>query len=436
MRERVLKEAVICTLRQIPDMSSLDGLRRARTPQIRKLLAWLDQSGLALYFFANLRKHRALDQIPRLLRVELEARLKSNQARTRDMLEEFERIVTAFIRKDVRFCALKGFTLCPDFCPTVDLRHQTDFDFFVAPESLPAAKQVLRSFGYSLNTVGQSNDLTFETPLHHIPSAKDDIYAIPRHREVDLVTSSSALLNIDSHGVSFSGDSNCIALHHPQTKNLAGISFPALPVQDAFCVQVLHAFRHLLGSWVRASWLLEISNFINRHFGDDMLWREIAAQVGNDSKMRNAFGVITSLTNALFHSPLPEALSDWCLRPLPPRIESWVAQFGMKTALSGLDGSKLTLFVQREFVDDPASWPAYVRQRLFPVGRQSSVGIPTTGDPGARMTSRVSQWRHSFRRAAFHAGELFSLPVDAIRWKYALHSIDKRRILVSPVQAR
>jgi len=43
--------------------------------------------------------------------------------------------VESFNRDGVRFVALKGFTLTPAFCPAPHLRHQTDFDFLVAPDS-------------------------------------------------------------------------------------------------------------------------------------------------------------------------------------------------------------------------------------------------------------------------------------------------------------
>ena len=179
------------------------------------------------------------------------------------MLSEFARLVDTFRGNGVQFCALKGFTLTPEFCRDVHLRHQTDFDFLVTPDSLENAKRAMQSCGYDQGEIAESGEVTFTTPLRHIPTANDDIYATPRHREVDLLTT----LRLFAHGVSIpmpTPDFNDLA-----TKTLLDIAFPTLPSEEMFCLQVMHAFRHLLGSWVRVSWLFEIGYFIDRHYGDD-----------------------------------------------------------------------------------------------------------------------------------------------------------------------
>jgi hypothetical protein len=129
-------------------------------------------------------------------------------------------------------------------------------------------------------------------------------------------------------------------------------------------------------------------------------------------------------------------LADWCLQSLPPRIELWVAHFGMHTAVSDLDGAKLTLFVHREFVDDRNHWNSYLSDRIFPVGRHASIGTVANNDSWTRITAKVEQWRHTMRRSIFHVQSLFSLPVHAIRWKFALRSIERQRVQVSQALTR
>jgi hypothetical protein len=427
MRDRDLRVVLLSALCPVPDFSRLDVLRRSSASQLRKLLRWLDQSGLALYFLTQLQDNNALYRIPEELRQALEYRLNANRQRTLAMLGEFERLVESFHHSDVNFCALKGFTLTPEFCRSADLRHQTDFDFLVAEDSLEKAKHAMRCCGYEQETTREADEVTFATPLRHIPSPNDDIYAAPRHREVDLVTT----LRHASHGVSIDAPAACF--DRIENKTLHGLSFPALPAGQMFCLQVMHAFKHLLGSWVRVSWLFEIGYFVDRHHGDNDLWGEVIAQMGREAKPRNAFGLVLSLTKTLFPRRIPQVLHDWCLRSLPPRIEAWVTQFGLKTAISDLDGAKWTLFVHSEFVDHRNSWNSYVRDRIFPVGRQSSIGTVKTADVGTRIKGNVSQWRHTMRRSMFHARTLFSLPVEAIRWKYTLRALERQRVPVSPV---
>ncbi len=425
MRDRDLKAICIAALRPHPDFSKLPLTKRCSGTELRKLLRWLDQSGLALYLLHQLQQHEALDAVPADFRQALEHRLIANRERTLDMQGEFRRLVASFNDHGVHFCALKGFTLTPDFCPAPHLRHQTDFDFLIAAEWMENAKQALKSCGYAPQEIRDTGEVTFATPLRHIPSAQDDIYARPRHREVDLVLS----LRQQEHGVSIDAPPGC--LQRAQSMNLHQISFPALSLDDRFTLQVMHAFRHLLGSWVRLSWLVEIGHFLDLHYDDAELWRSVTARAGHNPNFRNAFGLIISLTQTLFPRPIPRGLDVWCLQPLPSRIATWVSEFGPGWATSDLDGDKLTLFVHRDFFDDPSSWHSYLATRIFPFGRRSSIGRVSTPAPGARIKARASQWLHSMRRVMFHARELAALPVEAIRWRRAVRSVERQRGLVS-----
>ncbi len=430
MRESDLRVLMLAALRPVPDFSRMFLLRHSNASQIRKLLRWLDESGLALYLLTQLQDHGVLGQVPKDFSAALESRLAANQVRTAAMLFEFARLVDSFRENGVQFCALKGFTLTPEFCREVHLRHQTDFDFLVILDSLENAKRSMQSCGYEEGEMTEPGEVTFATPLRHIPTSNDDIYAIPRHREVDLLTT----LHLSAHDVSIpmpTPDFNDL-----KTKILSDIAFPALPLEEMFCLQVMHAFRHLLGSWVRVSWLFEIGYFIDRHHGDEDMWRAIVDRMGCDARTRNLFGLVISLTRALFPRPIPEPLAEWCLQSLPARIETWVAHFGVKTAIADLDGAKFTLFVHREFVDDRAFWTSYVKGRIFPIGRRSSIGRVAITDTRTRITAKVSQWRHTMRRSIFHARSLFTLPVEAMRFRYALRSMERQRVLVAEALTR
>ena len=424
MRDRELKNIALAALRPEPDFSRVPLLHRCGQPQIKKLLRWLDQSGLALYLYNSFRQNDATESLPTQFRRALEHRSEANRARTLDMIAEFQRVLLSLERYNARFCALKGFTLIPDFVSMPSLRHQTDLDFLVAPESVDNAKEALSSCGYSEQPNPRSGELVFATPLLHVPSPEDDIYASPRHREIDLRIS----LQLEEHGVRMDMAPDCF--ERVQTKTSEGVTFPCLAPADMFCLQVMHAFNHFLGSWVRLSWLLEIGHFIGAHHGDAPLWDSIRQYSGESPLVRNAFGLIISLTNRLFPRPIPKSLDQWCLQPLPSRIQTWVSQFGYKSAVSDLDGGKRTLFVHREFITDHGFWNTYVRSRIFPIGRRSSIGRVTAATPGLRVKALTSRWVHGIRRATFHARELAVLSMEAIQWKYALRSAAKRRALL------
>jgi hypothetical protein len=445
MSDSTLQSLVIAALQPMPDFSSLNLLcqpRYSRPAQQNKLLRWLDQSGLALYFLHRLRQYSVADRLPASLREVLERRLVSNRARTAAMLDEFRRLTACFEANGIQFCALKGFALTPDFCPAPHLRHQTDFDFLFASGDLARAAHALESLGpvdqrYTQTEIRPTGQLTFATPLFHVPTAADDIYAPARHRELDLLPS----LQLDFHGASLHAPHDPLA--SIQHKTLGTVVFPALADDKAFSLQVLHCFSHLLGSWVRLSWLFEIANFLDLHHDNAPVWHSVVQrQTENQAATpnaatepfanREAFGLILTLTQSLFAARIPQPLADWCLMPLPAPIAAWVAQFGRRFAYADLNGSKLTLLVHRHFFQDRRAWPAYLRSRLFPFGRRSSLGSVSTAAPGARMKAIVFQWLHSMRRALFHLRELVSWPVEAIRWKRALLAAQKQSALLPP----
>jgi hypothetical protein len=433
-----LKAQTIAAFRHAPDFSVVDSLNRAAPSEQTSHLRWLDQSGLALYLLHRLAQHHVAHRLPASFRESLDQRQASNQARTADLFGEFRRIVSRFAshKPGINFCALKGFSLVPDSCPAPHLRHQTDFDFLVAPDFLAPASRILESLGYAQTEMRSTGQVTFATPLRHIPTAHDDIYALPLHREVDLLPS----LEFDFHGASLSTPSTPLASARMQS--LEDFSFPVLAPEDAFSLQVLHTFSHFLGSWLRLSWLVEISHILEAHRDNAALWRAVilrnshetcASASGNDNP-RQAFGLILSLTHHLFATLIPEPLARWCAAPRSLRapIAAWVSQFGDRFAQADLNGSKLTIFIHSHFIHDRQAWRRYLLSRLFPIGRNSSIGRVSIASRSAKIKAQVSQWLHSMRRGLFHTRELVSLPVEFIRWKRALLTQRKQRALVPP----
>jgi hypothetical protein len=416
MREAFLKRAILSVLRPQSDLAPIEVLRNCDRTTTKRLLLWLDQSGLALYFHHRLQREKALDLLSRDLRQALQQRTQQNRLRVHAMLSEFSSLNRSFRNHGVRYAAMKGFTLVPEYCPDPSLRHQTDFDFLIAPECAKDAAAALVSCGYELQESDVSGGMTFGTPLLHIPSRYDNIYDVPRHRQVDL----HIALWHETHCVSIGAPIDC--LDRLQPKNMLGVSFPALARDDMFLLQVFHAFQHLLASWIRLSWLFEIDHFLGTHEQDAALWHSVVDRASGDVKLRRALGLILRLTNQIFPRHLPTILQEWCLAPFPRRAEAWVRQFGVIWAISDLPGNKLTLFVHRDFVNDPNSWRKYLKRRIFPIHLQSSLSSGLHLSLKARVKARVGRCAYALGRVIFHVREMASLAMGTIRWRRALRS--------------
>jgi hypothetical protein len=366
----------------------------------------------------------AIDLVPGHFHEALESRAGKNRVRVKNMLSEFERLNHSFERHVVRYCAIKGFTLVPDFSPDPFLRHQTDFDFLIEPASIPQATVALKECGYKLEE-SSGGEMAFATPLSHIPTHRDDIYDVPRHRQVDLHT----VLWHEKDCVPLSAPLEC--LQRTERKTVQGVSFPSLASDDMFLLQAVHAFQHVLGSWVRLSWLYELDFFLGNHEYDADFWEAVSLRAGSDPQLRNALGLVLRLTSLLFSRLLPSELEKWCVAPLSREVEAWVVQFGAEWAISDFPGEKLTLFVHRSFFSDAKSWQKYLLGRIFPLHFQSSMMELADSTWKVKAKVAASRYVRVFGRAAFHVREAGSLAVNAVRWKRALRAAAKPSMLAT-----
>ena len=415
------KRIAIAALRSRPDYSRLRLLNETSPRERLQFLRWLDHSGLALYFFARLRDARELQNLQPDLRDALGQRYQSNAVRMRSMFADFWAVNAAFRAAGIPHAFLKGFALIPDFCSEMALRHQSDLDILVAPESLFSATQALEGCGYQRLADDDSLEFSFATPLQRVPNLHDDIYQTPPCKEVELRTS---IWN-DVGRVSLQVPQDCLA--RSRESNLQGTQFTSLCVEDTFLMQVLHAFGHLLGSWLRVSWLWEIHYFVEEHGGDGEFWRAFQARAGADPRLRRAIGLVVGLTAQLFDTRLPESVRIAYVDSLPERIHAWILHCGAEWALSDISGSKLTLFIHREFFDESQDWSAYLLRRIVPMSQSTSARPSGASDVKSRVKARLVAMSFTMQRLIFHASEALRLAWETIRWKQFLHSSRRQR---------
>jgi Uncharacterised nucleotidyltransferase len=414
MRNLRLKLAVLTALRASPDPSALGMLARASNRQIRGLLRWLDQSGLSLYLLWRVRESGGCRHLPARFRAELNRRLAANQTRTESMLSDFEQISDSFHKRDIPHAFLKGFTLFPAFSPAPELRHQSDIDILVPAQAIEQTKPAFGECGYSIAKTKPNGELHFSGPLRRIPSTSDDIYRMDYDRKAEIHTS----MWEDSNQVSLTIapdwlDRTCV-------RNLRGIRFVSLSEPDACMLQILHAFRHFLASWVRLSWLWEIDYFLRSRPNGDPLWAAVRELGGDDPILRNGAGLILALTNRLFGSPIPEILRNWCVDALSDRINCWIATFGTPWALSEFPGTKVTLFIHNDFLREHSAWRAYVLNRIIPLRQRPTLCDLDSLDRAMRARFTAGWTMYAAKRVAFHTRNFVSLSMDGLRWKHAL----------------
>jgi hypothetical protein len=423
MSNAVDKRAVLAALSFQPDFSGLATLPSLESQNGQHLLRWLDRSGLSLVLLRRLQTSQATPSISAEWLDALAQRLARNVLRTRDMLTEFKRVNDAFRAHGVTAVTLKGFTLAPDFCEDLSLRHQTDFDFLIDPDSVESAADALQRCGYSTSQLNKTAETCFLTPLRHIPSADDDLYALQHHRQVDLHTS----IFEQSPWIQVEVPQDC--LEHAHIQSVYGLDFLALSLADKFILQVFHAFRHSFRSWIRPSWLLEIGRCMELHQDDTALWTRIIEQAGSTGLTKYIFAFVLELVTRLFRTPIPAPLQGWTKETTSLAVRVWLDAFAVDWAISDWPGSLTNLLLAAEFIPERSLRIQYCRSRLFPRKSHASMGAVVTSNRNMFLKLQTTRLSYLAHRAAVHLKDMASLPMQHLRWKRALYmwSEDSRR---------
>jgi len=389
--------------------------------QCKRILQWLDDSGLAFYFLQRLKDRGATSAVPADILERLETSFASNQERTDDLRQRFDTINARFADAGISFAVLKGFSLVPQFCPMAALRYQGDLDYLVDEHSLAPARRVLNGLGYTEKKSKSSHESIFLSP-----GAKSGFRG---GKQYSLQAPHAVELHLDVWDESLHG---VFAPPRPFSPNAAwvragdGETFPSLSDPDEFLLQVLHACNHLFTHWIRMSCLLEIAYFLNQRSDDWDLWNRVEERVGRDLKLREFAVIIAEMAARLFDCPIPGPIHRWgaSLRP-GPRL--WLERYSRSWAFADipvhefdlLPESKLVLFLRQQYRSVcPSDSTAHPSGRRGSRPRQMLASI--TRNPA--LIVNLDWWQRQLlaRRIAFHvmAGLRYVCEIPRWQWRF------------------
>jgi len=401
-REQLTRQAVLMAFCD-PLPPQCSRLRRLTAEEWRRLLRWLDTSGLALYFLDRLTELRLTRIVPPGVLARLEQNLADNTGRMRSLLAESISIHGEFQRAGLSYALLKGFSLWPHSVPHPELRSQLDLDFLVAEEDILHAQSIVEQRGYRLRAV---SGRSWEFKTGHIPSGSlDSLYKSVPHRCIELHTGPDPRT---AHAL----------LASAETRVIDGAAVPVLAPVDLFLGQALHLFKHVCSECFRAAHLLELHRHVLARSSDRAFWARVRAKAEPDPQTRLALGIVTLLITEAIGGYAPEALSEWTVRQLPTNVRLWIDHYGSRAALAQFPGSKLYLLLQHEL--DSAGVPARrsLRRALLPLRLPPAVA-PATGNETAR--TRLLRYRMQIRflslRLRFHFVEGLLYLWERLRWQ-------------------
>ncbi|HJT00846.1 MAG TPA: nucleotidyltransferase family protein [Terriglobales bacterium] len=372
----------------------------------KRALPWLDSSGLALYLLNRIDDLNAGELIPNSVLARLRQNQGDNRDRTLALLDEMRVIQERFFARGVEFAVLKGYSLVPEYCPAAALRHQCDLDYLVACDHLDRAGHILHSMGYS-RVRRSPRTFTYSRSTGELPS-RDAIYQPALNYSVELHTS---LWDNDDVAVL---EALPQVLKRRQFHQASGLVFPVLAPEDRFIHQCMHVLSHTLQFWIRLAWLYEIANFLGRPSTDAAFWRLVEKRIGNREYIAKAVHLVTLLAARIFSidTPVPRA-GDY------PFLELWINEYGSRWAPHDLPGSKLSLFLFPEFMNQ-AKWRRLERQRLFPVHRPHAATQLDAAEPRRSIRAQVAEYFYASQRLKFHVREAAFYFREKPRWQLRL----------------
>lgn len=412
--KRTLRDAILNQLR-ITGGKSLPPMLRSsyNRREWEQTLNWLDLSGLAIYFFENIQSSGTSYTLPDFAVAELEKRCANNAARSHEMLAEFSSLVEAFEQAGVRYAALKGISLLPDYCPRLEYRTQYDHDVLVDAETFAAACGALDSTGYGRGSCEDSAVVVYRRPQPEIRFAQNS----------EALYSTRLARSIEVHRTLWEETEDCIRIHLPedfldrsQRRHWQGITFMALCDEDCLLFQVLHAFKHILRNWCRLSTFLEIAHFLDRRQADSDFWQTFVSRIEAVRWAREAAFIVFTLTEKLFGARVPAQLQNALRSPLSPALNLWIERYGLHSAVSNFHDDKCSLFLHREFVESHSEWASICRRRLFPLRRPHRPPA-VVFQRGFSNIGRVwMEKAHAFRRLRFHGLAGLRYALEYPRW--------------------
>lgn len=378
-------------------------LPNADQREAKRLLRWLDDSGLPFYFLQKVKDADAADLLPSGVLSHLEGNFAANQRRMAYMTHRFDFLNHRFHDAGVRYAVLKGFSLVPQFCPQAALRHQSDFDYLVDDKSLPAAQRVLVDAGYYPKPSISDQEFLFLAPGMGEPSHSAKRYYAPEPHAVELHLDiwDSDLNRLPTVGKLFS-------VERARMHDWNGLEFPVLTDEDAFLVQVLHTFRHLFTYWIRTSCLLEIGYFLNCRATDAALWGKIDKRVGDSLVLREFVVIVADLVANLFAVPIPPLVRVWGQR-IRPATRVWIDNYARHCAFADLPvyqfslfpPSKLILLLLRQYEDVSAKKHSALRQLLVP-SRLARIAASVRNNPSLVLNGGWWKRQLLVRRSVFY----------------------------------
>jgi hypothetical protein len=377
-----------------PSADAVKALSHISLREWKQQLGWLDRSGLALPFIAEITARGHEQTLPPLIRQALHQRIRDNEARMQHMLVALSQITNRFSEAGVRYACVKGFSLFPDYLPHPKFRHQSDFDFLIDKRDTLLAANILHDFNFKLMEQDGSGETRFATNSSIAKGKGAYIYHLQESSAVELHEN---FWEFRGGGISISVPFE--PLEFLEIHEVEGIKLPCLEPPLQFTYQITHLFRHLSRAWwCRLLWLYEIARFIYQNRKNEELWLQLRLLWLKSPKLARICSLVLRMAQKFFAAPVPESLL--ALNKTYSTDELWVEHCSAIHLYADIPGNKAALLLLPPFFDSKRDYCEFRAHRLFPRVQHAPLEERLIASAQRSISYRVRDMAYQLMRAA------------------------------------
>lgn len=401
-REQLIRQVALLTFCDLAPSQNLL-LTQLSKREWRKLLKWLDISGLALYFFDRIEELQMCELLPTEVITRLRRNLLDNTRRTAGMIAESLAIQQDLQKANVSYAIIKGLSLGPPSVARPELRHQFDLDFLIAEKCIQDARSILEERGYRLYTI---SGRTWEFKKNERPG-------VPLSEFYKDLPGRSVELHVDA------GRSGRLPiLDRTEWRELYGMSAPILPAVYQFIGQGMHAYKDICSEFLRVSHLLEFRRHASARSTDGVFWDELRIVVQDDPSVILGLGVATQLITRVMGPFAPEKFTCWTVSCLPASVLSWIDVYGPRVVFRKFPGDKLHLVLRKELEGVGIPDERQLWSRIIPLHLPPTLVKPIAHESISLRARRYRLQLHQIvSRLRFHIVEGLRYAQEARRWQ-------------------
>jgi hypothetical protein len=381
-----------------------DGLRSLNDHQWQFLLRFAELAHLTLPL-----ARIGVDGLPTWVTERLRKNLEDNRLRFQRVKNTYAEAVDALQLAQIEHVVIKGFTLSPDFVPSINLRQQSDLDLYCMPKDIARAQAALMAIGYVPD--GRMNYKFAD----HAPT----LLRLGDWQWRDNAFDPDMPLSIELHYCLWNSKVSLLQIEEldrffdrREIREIDGFSVTSLNRIDLIGQLSMHIVRNVLLGDAIVHHLFELASFLDIHSPNDHLWS--SWQLQHSESLRRKEVLAFELARQWFGCQLPDVAENM-ISQLPGLHKQWLRRFTFSSLEGLFRENKDAIWLHWSLLDQPEQKAQLLRRQFLPnTVPNPNIPVAVLSERKIRPTNKpAGRWKHTLQLISYSF--LRSVPYFALR---------------------